>query len=134
MVGGALVCVFVLGGPLASHARVRSLPLARAQLPTSPEDQERQVAEREAAEERRRAILSTVLEPSARERLTRIALVRPEKARSVEDMIINAARRGQLKHKVSEDHLIELLEQVSGASRQTTTVTIQRRRGIDDEF
>lgn len=103
-------------------------------MPSSPEDQERQAAEREAVEERRRAILASVLEPSARERLTRIALVRPEKARSVEDMIINAARRGQLKHKVSEDHLIELLEQVSGASRQTTTVTIQRRRGIDDEF
>ena len=44
--------------------------------------------------------------------MARIALVKPEKARAIEDMIIGAARRGALKEKVSEDSLIGLLEQV----------------------
>lgn len=35
---------------------------------------------------------------------------------------------------VSEDRLIELLEQVNEQTQQKTTVTIQRRRAFDDDF
>lgn len=67
--------------------------------------------------------------------VARIALVKPEKARAIEDMIIAAARRGALGEKVTEERLIDLLEQVnerSGAGK--TKVTIQRRRAFDDDF
>lgn len=65
--------------------------------------------------------------------MARIALVKPDKARAIEDMIINAARRGALGEKVSEERLIDLLEQVNEKASQQTKVTIQRRRAFDDD-
>ena len=65
--------------------------------------------------------------------MARIALVKPEKARAIEDMIINAARRGALGEKVSEERLIDLLEQVNEKTAAKTKVTIQRRRAFDDD-
>ena len=41
-----------------------------------------------------------VLLPAARERLARIALVKPEKARGVEDLVLQAAQRGQIVERV----------------------------------
>jgi len=65
--------------------------------------------------------------------VSRIGLVKPDKARSIEDMILNAAKRGALTEKVSEERLIELLEQVNEQMSQKTKVTIQRRRAFDDD-
>ncbi len=55
--------------------------------------------------------------------MARIALVKPEKARAVEDMIIRAAQSGQLGGQVDEPKLIQLLEQISG-SQPKTKVTV----------
>lgn len=62
-------------------------------------------------------------------------MVKPEKAKGVEDMVLAAARRGALGGKVTEAQLIDLLEQVSGAAggAPKTKVTIQRRRAFDDD-
>lgn len=65
--------------------------------------------------------------------VSRIALVKPEKARSIEDMILTAVKRGALREKVTEERLIELLEQVNERQGQRTKVTIQRRRRVFDE-
>lgn len=66
--------------------------------------------------------------------VSRIGLVKPDKARSIEDMILNAAKRGALTEKVSEERLIELLEQVNEQMGQKPTkVTIQRRRRVFDD-
>jgi hypothetical protein len=117
--------------------------------------------------------------------VSRISLVKPDKARSIEDMIIGAARSGQIREKVrhaagaprvrhgcasnvlspartmpvvaaaqrrappraaakrhllvaaaaqvSEERLIDLLEQVNDRMQQKTKVTIQRRRAFDDD-
>ena len=118
----------------------------------SEEDQKTAESRMAREEEERRAMLAAILLPEARERRTylfdfwktrvtgmmsiciaiavsRIGLVKPEKARAIEDMIIGAARRGALSEKVNESRLIELLEQVNEQSGQRkTTVTIQRRR------
>jgi len=88
--------------------------------------------ERREQEERRKAILQQILEPAARERLSRIALVKPEKARGVEDLILRAAQSGQLAEKVNEQRLISLLEQLSGQEKKTT-ITITRRSALDDD-
>jgi programmed cell death protein 5 len=50
-------------------------------------------------------------------------LVKPEKARGVEDMIIRAAQMGQLGEKVDENRLISLLEQIS-ESKASTKITV----------
>ncbi|XP_038984928.1 DNA-binding protein DDB_G0278111-like isoform X2 [Phoenix dactylifera] len=59
-------------------------------------------AKREA-EERRQLMLSQILSAQARERLARIALVKPEKARGVEDVLLRAAQMGQMTEKVKEN-------------------------------
>lgn len=91
-------------------------------------------AKREA-DERRQMMLSQILTSEARERLARIALVKPEKSRGVEDVILRAAQMGQIMEKVSEDKLISLLEQINTQTTKQTKVTIQRRRSVleDDD-
>ncbi|XP_010538241.1 PREDICTED: programmed cell death protein 5 isoform X3 [Tarenaya hassleriana] len=66
-------------------------------------------------------------------RVARIALVKPDKARGVEDVLLRAAQTGQIVEKVSEERLISLLEQINSQTTKRTKVTIQRRRGVDDD-
>ncbi|XP_010916118.1 uncharacterized protein [Elaeis guineensis] len=91
-------------------------------------------AKREA-EERRQLMLSQILSAQARERLARIALVKPEKARGVEDVLLRSAQMGQITEKVSEERFISLLEQINIQTSKQTKVTIQRRRSVleDDD-
>jgi programmed cell death protein 5 len=95
-----------------------------------------------ANEERRIMILDQILEPAAKERMKRLALTRKEKARAVEDSLINAATNGRLGGKVTEEQLIQMLEQINGedstgggsAGGGKGKVNIQRRKyGFDDE-
>ncbi|WCJ27344.1 double-stranded DNA-binding family protein [Euphorbia peplus] len=99
----------------------------------NPEQQNAQEEAKREAEERRQMMLSQILSPEARERLSRIALVKPEKARSVEDVVLRAAQMGQIAEKVSEEKLISLLEQINTQTTRQTKVTIQRRRSVLDD-
>ncbi|CAN6573588.1 unnamed protein product [Malus baccata var. baccata] len=90
---------------------------------------ENEDAKREA-EERRQMMLSQIVSGEARERIARIALVKPEKARGVEDVILRAAQMGQIVEKVSEERLISLLEQINNQTNKQTKVTIPRRRSV----
>lgn len=102
--------------------------------PMTAEQQQEQAAQAQEADQQRSSMLHAIMEPAARERLSRIALVKSEKARGVEDILLNAAKRGQLGQKVTEDRLIELLEQVNEQTSQRTKVTIQRRQRADDDW
>ncbi|KAA8519555.1 hypothetical protein F0562_013821 [Nyssa sinensis] len=99
------------------------------------EQQNSQEEAKREADERRQMMLSQILSSEARERLARIALVKPEKARGVEDVILRAAQMGQIVEKVSEERLITLLEQINNQTTKQTKVTIQRRRSVleDDD-
>ncbi|XP_047311137.1 DNA-binding protein DDB_G0278111-like [Impatiens glandulifera] len=87
------------------------------------------------ADERRQMMLTQIMSSEARERLARIALVKPEKARGVEDVVLRAAQMGQIAEKVSEEKLISLLEQINTQTSKQTKVIIQRRRSVleDDD-
>eukprot|EP00882_Tetradesmus_deserticola_P018793 GHRQ01020181.1.p2 GENE.GHRQ01020181.1~~GHRQ01020181.1.p2 ORF type:complete len:114 (+),score=31.82 GHRQ01020181.1:169-510(+) len=80
----------------------------------SPEDAEQQEEARRAAEEQRRTMLHAVMAADARERLARVALVKPDKARNVENMILTAAKRGALQSKVRTHGLCTLHMIASG--------------------
>ncbi|CAL5412456.1 unnamed protein product [Camellia sinensis] len=104
------------------------------------EQQNSQEEAKREADERRQMMLSQILSSEARERrmrisVARIALVKPEKARAVEDVILRAAQMGQIVEKVSEERLITLLEQINTQTTKQTKVTIQRRRSVleDDD-
>eukprot|EP00252_Welwitschia_mirabilis_P000962 TRINITY_DN1094_c0_g1_i1.p1 TRINITY_DN1094_c0_g1~~TRINITY_DN1094_c0_g1_i1.p1 ORF type:complete len:129 (-),score=42.18 TRINITY_DN1094_c0_g1_i1:235-621(-) len=101
--------------------------------PPSAEQQQAQEEQKREADERRQMMLSQILSLQARERLARIALVKPEKARGVEDFLIRSAQMGQITEKVSEERLITLLEQINEQTKKTTKVTIQRRRSVLDD-
>ncbi|BFI32119.1 hypothetical protein AXG93_1520s1100 [Marchantia polymorpha subsp. ruderalis] len=103
-------------------------------FPQNKEQQDAQEEQKREAEERRQMMLARVLSSEARERLSRIALVKPDKARGVEDLILRSAQYGQITEKVSEERLISLLEQINEQTqKKTTKVTIQRRRSVLDE-
>ncbi|KAL6544907.1 hypothetical protein OROMI_023769 [Orobanche minor] len=100
----------------------------------NPEQHKAQEDAKRDAEEQRQLMLSQIVSPVARERLARIALVKPEKARGVEDVILRAAQMGQIAEKVSEEKLISLLEQINTQTTKETKVTITRRKSVlDDE-
>ncbi|KAK4787744.1 hypothetical protein SAY86_011577 [Trapa natans] len=101
----------------------------------NPEQQKAQEDAKREADERRQMMLSQILLPEARERIARIALVKPEKARGVEDVLLRSAQMGQIVEKVTEERLISLLEQINTQTSKQTKVTIQRRRSVleDDD-
>jgi len=92
----------------------------------SSEDPEK----RRAEEQMRRDLLATALEPAARERrmsnclsdsmrgmisastVSRIALVSPTRSNQIESILLRMVQAGQLRGRVSEQQLIDLLEQV----------------------
>lgn len=65
--------------------------------------------------------------------MSRVALVKPEKARAVGDMIIQNAMSGRLANRVDEDELIRILEQVSAQFDKPVTVKFVRRRDLDSD-
>ncbi|KAK9898695.1 hypothetical protein P389DRAFT_188149 [Cystobasidium minutum MCA 4210] len=118
--------------------------------PSGPSGGQQQGGPEEAAaraaeeEESRRTIMSQILDPQARERLSRIALVRPERARSLEQLIVRMARSGQIRGRVNDEQLLSLLDQVaqaesggaSGGGSSRSKITVQRRQDkliSDDE-
>lgn len=46
--------------------------------------------------------------------VSRISLVKPSKARAIQDLLIRMAQSGQVRQKVTEQQLIGLLDQVEG--------------------
>ncbi|KAI9655745.1 MAG: hypothetical protein M1821_005180, partial [Bathelium mastoideum] len=96
--------------------------------------------------EARSHILSQILTPEAADRLGRIRLVRESRATDVENRLIMLARSGQLRSKVTEDQLKDMLAAMSeqqggrvgdgsgeGSGDSVGTVKVQRKRGGWDE-
>jgi programmed cell death protein 5 len=81
------------------------------------------------AEDRRDAMLASVLTAEARARLARVALVKPDKARAVEDSLLRQATSGALGARVGEDALVALLDGLGGGGggRGGPKIVIQRR-------
>ncbi|EDO41998.1 predicted protein [Nematostella vectensis] len=103
------------------------------QDPAQMQQQQQQQMENAHREmEMRNAMLTQILDQSARARLNSIALVKPEKARMVENMLIQMARSGQVGGKVGETQLVGLLEKVQDKA-QKTTVKFDRRRVFDSD-
>ncbi|KAJ9641353.1 hypothetical protein H2199_005323 [Coniosporium tulheliwenetii] len=89
------------------------------------EDQQRQ---REA--DARSSILAQILLPEAADRLGRIRLVKESRAVDVENRLIMLARSGQLRQKVTEEQLKEMLNSLSEQQKeQEKPVVTVRRKG-----
>eukprot|EP00033_Pygsuia_biforma_P001938 GCRY01002160.1.p1 GENE.GCRY01002160.1~~GCRY01002160.1.p1 ORF type:complete len:126 (-),score=36.00 GCRY01002160.1:31-408(-) len=92
----------------------------------SEEQMAQQQAQKAQMEEKRRFLLNQILSPEASSRLSTLSLVKPEKARSVEDTFLQMAQRGALQGQVSEQMVVQMLKQ--GGESTRTKMTINRRR------
>lgn len=78
--------------------------------------------------------MSQILEPEAADRLGRIRLVKESRATQVENRLIALAQGGQLRAKVTETQLKELLSAVADtAAREEDKIVVSRRKGWEDE-
>ncbi|EYE96199.1 DNA-binding protein [Aspergillus ruber CBS 135680] len=86
--------------------------------------------------ERRSAILNQILEPEAVDRLNRIRLVKESRAADIESRLIMLAQTGQLRQKVTEEQLKDLLNAISENQRKAeeeSKIVISRRKGGWDD-
>ncbi|KAL8967321.1 MAG: hypothetical protein Q9183_002978, partial [Haloplaca sp. 2 TL-2023] len=97
------------------------------------QDEQRKQQEAEA----RASILSQILQPEAADRLGRIRLVKESRATEIENRLIMLAKSGQLRAKVTEEQLKELLNAVAeNNERDGTTggkIVVSRRKGGWDD-
>jgi programmed cell death protein 5 len=77
-------------------------------------------------------MLNQILEPSAADRLGRIRLVKESRAVDVENRLIMLAKSGQLRQKVTEEQLKDLLNAVA-ETKEEDKIVVSRRRGWDDD-
>ncbi|KAJ1336088.1 programmed cell death protein 5 [Microdochium nivale] len=84
--------------------------------------------------EARQQMLNQILLPEAADRLGRIRLVKESRAVDVENRLIMLARSGQLRSKVTEEQLKDLLSAVADQGReQQEKIVVSRRKGWDDD-
>ena len=75
-------------------------------------------------EEQKKAVLRQILTNEARERLGRIKIARPEVAENIENQLIMFAQSGQLKSKINDEQLREILSKFIPKKRD---IKIKRR-------
>lgn len=93
---------------------------------------EQQEAQARAQEEAVTGIIAQVCTPAARERLARIGLVRPDRAKAVQELLVRLATSGQLQHRIEENELVSLLDRVS--EPQANKLIFSHRPRDDDEL
>lgn len=82
--------------------------------------------------EARQSILNQILQPEAADRLGRIRLVKEQRATDVENRLIMLAQSGQLRAKVTEAQLKELLNAVA-ETKEEEKIVVSRRKGWADD-
>lgn len=90
---------------------------ANAQDPAAQGQAEARAAAEEAAIER---LLQKILDPEARERLTRIRMSRPDFADQVARQLVQVAQSGRLARRLTDADLREVLAQLTPKDRDTT--------------
>ncbi|KAJ5884997.1 hypothetical protein N7495_009507 [Penicillium taxi] len=95
-----------------------------------------QEEKRQAESDQRSSIMSQILDPAAADRLGRIRLVKESRAVDIENRLIMLAQSGQLRQKVTEDQLKDLLNAVAENTRkeeEEQKIVISRRKGGWDD-
>jgi programmed cell death protein 5 len=77
--------------------------------PQQPNGDEAKRREAEAAAAMRQRAITVLLEPSARQRLANIRIVKPELAAAVENYLISAASSGRLNRALTDEELKQVL-------------------------
>ncbi|KAL6264143.1 hypothetical protein P5V15_004222 [Pogonomyrmex californicus] len=122
-----------MSDPELEAIRQQRLAQLQAQYKGNNVDDKQSMEERmQQMEDMKHAILTQVLDQSARARLNTLRLGKPEKGKMIEEMLLNMAQRGQLPGKLGEQELINLLESVNQQTQKKTVVKFDRRRAAMD--
>ncbi|KAJ1860605.1 hypothetical protein H4R99_004517 [Coemansia sp. RSA 1722] len=114
--------------------RAAEIQSQQGEFGANPQDDSAENAAKREQENARNNMLTQLLDNSARERLGRIAIVNAGKARSVEDLIIRMGQVGQLKKRITEDDLKELLEEINKQHSAETKIVVNRKSyGYSDD-
>jgi programmed cell death protein 5 len=74
--------------------------------------------QRQLVEFQRRSILTEILTPEARSRLANIKIAKPEYAIQIENLLIQLAQSGQLKQKIGDVQLKQILGKISEKKKE----------------
>jgi programmed cell death protein 5 len=86
------------------------------------EEFQRQQEIQRQIEMQKKAILRAILEPEAKERLSRLKLAHPELAEAVENQLVILAQSGRIQSKISDAMLVEILKRVQPKKRETRII------------
>eukprot|EP00754_Rhynchopus_humris_P034227 Rhum_TRINITY_DN15564_c0_g1::Rhum_TRINITY_DN15564_c0_g1_i1::g.161235::m.161235/K06875/PDCD5, TFAR19; programmed cell death protein 5 len=120
---------------MAAAAAQGQMPGGAGQGQMTAEDMQRQQEETRQKEEQHATMLRAVLDSEARERLKRIAVVKPEKARAIENYVIQSVRQGRMAPPVNDSKLKQLLEamnQEQGGANGPKITFVRKNRDDDD--
>lgn len=85
-------------------------------------------------DEQKFTVLAQVLELSARERLSRVRIVRPDRAEQVEQYLMKLIQMGSVTRKLGEQDIVEILESLSRDEKKQSKIVFERRgEGSDDD-
>lgn len=90
--------------------RMQQLQQQAAEQQAMQDEMEQQ---RKRAESEMQLVLMQILEPEARERLNTLKLTKPEFTRAVEQQLVQLARSGRIRQKITDEQLKALLLQVA---------------------
>ncbi|KAJ2489787.1 hypothetical protein IWW37_003702 [Coemansia sp. RSA 2050] len=89
-------------------------------------------AEMSKQEEQRQDMLVQILTPEAMLRLKQMAIVKQDRVRGVEDMLLRMARMNQIRNRVTEEELKGMLMQIN-AEHDKETKIVYSRKGYESE-
>ncbi|CAH8582687.1 unnamed protein product [Schistosoma turkestanicum] len=92
--------------------------------PNDDKDSKQKEDSEKRNQEIRASILAQILDQDARARLNTVAITKPEKAKMVENLLINMAQTGRIASKLNEEQLKQILLQVSSGTRKSTTIKV----------
>lgn len=83
------------------------------------------------------AIIAAYLQPQALERLSRVSLVRPDRAQAVEQYLARMVSQGALSHKVTEDEIVQILHGIAreqNKKNETKIIFDRREMAANDQL
>lgn len=89
-----------------------------AELQARAQQEEAMDQQRAAVESQKRSLLMEALTPEARQRLANVKIARPEFASQVENLLIQLASSGQLRAKVDDAQLKDILARLAQKGRK----------------
>eukprot|EP00039_Didymoeca_costata_P019965 m.339548 g.339548 ORF g.339548 m.339548 type:complete len:128 (+) comp18862_c0_seq1:111-494(+) len=114
----------------ADLEQIRQQRMAQLQ---NQNEQEQKREQQQRAEDMKNGMLASVMEQAARARLSSIALVKPEKAKMVESIILGMVQQGKIRGKIDEESLRGLLEQVAKQQEAKKPKITFSRRELDSD-